>query len=417
MDGEAGTAQVVDTAALAQIEPMLQKAVDEGVIAGAVTLVWRYGEELQFCAVGERNIEKKLPMTRDTLFRIASMTKPITAVAALMLMEEGRLSLADPITKWAPEFAGMRVLKDPQGPLAETYPSPREITIEDLFTHRGGLAQDFSSVGPIAHAHHRALGDTLNSDMDPDAWIEALASLPLSFPPGERFHYGHASDLLGLIVGRIGGRGFRQFLIERIFEPLGMSDTDFYVPAAKRARAAEVYRWDEAQGGLVPVAFIPQETPPQFAPGGGGLISTLDDYLKFARMLLNEGELDGRRYLKPETVRLMRTDRLTPAQREVPFMNIPWWQGHGLGLSLMVVTEPEKQIWMGAASKGAFGWPGAFGTSWQASPQDGLILIYLIQEAMSLAPEAVAEPTSEKHIAARTLLPMFEKQAYAAIGK
>jgi CubicO group peptidase (beta-lactamase class C family) len=414
---DAGSLKGVDKAALTAIQPTLQGVVDAGDLSGAVTLIWRDGEEVQFNAVGMRDIAKGLPMTRDTLFRIASMTKPVTSVAALMLMEEGKLKLDDPITKWAPEFANMQVLKDAQGPLDETYPAPRDITIEDLMTHRAGLAYGFTSIGPIAHAHQKALGDVLNTDTGTDAWMKALGSLPLSYPPGERFHYSHATDVLGFIVGRIGGGDFRGFLMERLFGPLGMVDTDFYIPPAKRERAAEVYRLDDKLEKLEPVAFTQYDAPPAFTGGGGGLVSTLDDYLKFARMLLNEGELDGKRYLKAETVRLMRQNRLTDAQREIPFMGIPFWMGQGFGLGLSVITDPEKQAWMGAGSKGAFGWPGAFGTWWQASPDDGLILIYLIQNSMPLGPEAAAQLATGQRMGARVALPVFQKQAYAAIGK
>ena len=414
---DAGGVGTIDRAALAGIAPALQSVVDSGDLSGAVTLIWRNGEELQFNAVGKRNIEADLPMTRDTLFRIASMTKPITSVAVMMLLEEGKLALSDPITKWAPEFANMRVLKNPTGPLDETYPSPRDITIEDLLTHRAGLAYGFTSIGPIAYAHQKALGDVLNIDMTPDDWMKALASLPLSYPPGERFHYSHATDVLGFLVGRIAGKGFGEFLRERIFGPLGMVDTDFYVPVEKRERAAVVYRLDEKLEKLQPVPFKQHDAPPNFTGGGGSLISTLDDYLKFARMMLNEGELDGTRYLKAETVRLMRTNQLTDEQRQIPFMGIPFWMGQGFGLGLSVVTDPEKQAWMGTSSKGAFGWPGAFGTWWQASPDDGLILIYLIQNSMPLGPEAAAQLATGQRMAARAALPVFQRAAYGAIGK
>ncbi|HTX47993.1 MAG TPA: serine hydrolase domain-containing protein [Caulobacteraceae bacterium] len=416
MDDASGVG-TIDKAALAGIEPALQSVVDSGDLSGAVTLVWRNGEELQFNAVGKRDIEAGLPMTRDTIFRIASMTKPITSAAVMMLLEEGKLALEDPIAKWAPEFAKMRVLRDATGPLDETYPSPRDITIEDLLTHRAGLAYGFTSIGPIAYAHQKALGDVLNIDMTPDDWMKALASLPLSYPPGERFHYSHATDVLGFIVGRIGGKGFREFLRERIFGPLGMVDTDFYVPVEKRGRAAVVYRLDEKLEKLEPVPFKQYEAPPNFTGGGGSLVSTLDDYLRFARMMLNGGELDGRRYLKAETVRLMRANRLTDEQRRIPFMGIPFWMGQGFGLGLSVITDPEKQAWMGAGSKGAFGWPGAFGTWWQASPEDGLILIYLIQNSMPLGPEAAAQLATGQRMAARAALPVFQRAAYAAIGK
>jgi CubicO group peptidase (beta-lactamase class C family) len=404
-------------AALAQIGPSLQAVIDADDLAGAVTLVWRNGEELKFDAIGKRNLATGAPMTRDTLFRIASMTKPVTSAAALMLMEEGKLKLEDPIAKWVPEFAQMRVLKEPTGPVEDTYPAPRQITIEDLMTHRSGLAYGFTSIGPIAYAYQKALGDVLTSDMGPDDWIEALASLPLSYPPGERFHYSHATDLLGLIIGRIEGTSFREALFKRLFEPLGMVDTDFWFPPQKRERAAKVYRMKDDLSALEDTGFPMVDAPPKFCGGGGGLVSTLDDYLKFARMLLAEGELDGVRYLKPETVRLMRTNRLTDAQRAIPFMGIPFWAGQGFGLGLSMITDPEKQAWMGGGSKGAFGWPGAFGTWWQASPEDGLILIYLIQNSMPLGPEAAAQLATGQRMGARAALPVFQKLAYAGIGK
>ena len=417
MDAVVKTAGDFDLEALGPVPGLLQGVIDAGDLSGAVTLIWRKGKVVQFNALGRRNIEAGAPMTRDTLFRIASMTKPVTSVAALMLMEEGRLSLSDPITKWAPEFADMRVLNAADGPLDETHPSPRDITIEDLMTHRAGLAYGFTSIGPIAHAHQRALGDVLNSGMTPDAWMAALGGLPLSYAPGDRFHYSHATDVLGFIVGRIAGMDFRDFLIKRIFQPLGMADTDFFVPPAKRDRAAVVYRQAEESGALEPVAFARHDGPPVFCGGGGGLISTADDYLKFARMLLNGGEVDSVRLLKAETVALMRTNRLTDAQRAIPFMGIPFWDGQGFGLGLSVITDAEKQAWMGAGSKGSFGWPGAFGTWWQADPAQEMVLIYLIQNSMPLGPEAVLQMARSERMGARIALPMFQKMVYAALGK
>jgi CubicO group peptidase (beta-lactamase class C family) len=416
MDGEAGTLQGVDQAALGQIAPALQAVIDAGDLSGFVTLIWRGGEEIQFNALGHRDIEAGAPMTRDTIFRIASMTKPVTTVAAMMLLEEGKLKLDDPITKWAPEFADMKVLKSATGPVEDVYPSPRDITVEDLMTHRAGLAYGFTSIGPIAYAHQKALGDVLTSDMGPDAWMKALAGLPLSYPPGERFHYSHATDVLGFLVGRIEGKPFREVLMERIFGPLKMVDTDFYFPPEKQGRAAKVYRLKDDLSAIEEAPFPRRDAPPSFCGGGGGLVSTLDDYLTFARMLLGEGEVDGVRLLKPETVALMRTNRLTDAQREIPFMGIPFWLGQGFGLGLSVITDPEKQAWMGAGNAGAFGWPGAFGTWWQADPKSGMILIYLIQNSMPLGPEAAAQLATGQRMGARAALPVFQKMAYAAVG-
>jgi CubicO group peptidase (beta-lactamase class C family) len=417
MDGDTGTLQGVDQAALAQIAPALQGVIDAGDLSGFVTLIWRKGEEVQFNALGHRDIDAGKAMTRDTLFRIASMTKPVTSVAALMLMEEGKLRLDDPISQWMPEFKDMRVLKDAQGPVEDTYPAPREITVEDLFTHRSGLAYGFTSIGPIAYAYQKALGDVLSNDMSSDAWLAALAKLPLSYPPGERFHYSHATDVLGFLVGRIAGIDFRDFLFKRIFEPLGMVDTDFWVPLEKRDRMAKMYRLKDDLSALEVAPFPLVDAPPAFCGGGGGLISTLDDYLTFARMLLGDGEVDGVRLLKPETVALMRTNRLTPAQREIPFMGIPFWGGQGFGLGLSVIDDAEKQAWMGIGTNGAFSWPGAFGTWWRADPQEDMILIYLIQNSMPLGPEAAAQLATGQRMGARAALPMFQNLAYTAIGR
>jgi len=417
MDKEAARTAGFSSEGLEKISPSLKAVVDAGDLSGFVTLVWRKGEIAQLNIIGKRDIAQNLPMERDTLFRIASMTKPITSVAALMLWEEGKFHLDDPITKWAPEFANPRVLKRADGPLDETYPSPRAITMDDLFTHRSGLAYGFSSLGPVAHEYQRVLGDVLNNEMSCDAWMRALSTLPLLYPPGERFHYSHSTDVLGFIVGRIAGMPFRDFLIERLFKPLGMKDTDFFVPPAKRKRAAVVYRQDEATGKLNPVPFKQYDSPPAFCGGGGGLISTLDDYLGFARMMLNKGELDGRRYLKADTVSLMCINRLTPVQRAIPFLGaIPMWEGMGFGLGVSVITDPDKLGFLGMGGIGSFGWPGAFGTWWQADPANDMIMIYLIQNSMPLEPGAIAQLATGQRMGARLALPTFQRLTYGSLA-
>jgi len=419
MDGnQTGAGRVqFDADTLARIPGALQSVVDAGDLSGFVTLIWRAGEDVQLNTIGHRDVAAGKPMTRDTMFRIASMTKPITSVAALMLMEEGKLKLDDPITKWAPEFSNMKVLKDATGPVDDVYDAPRDITIDDLMTHRAGLAYGFTSVGPIAHAYQHALGSPLNNPHGPDQWMERLASLPLSYPPGERFHYSHATDVLGFLVGRIAGMPFEDFLQSRIFGPLGMKDTDFWCPPEKRDRMAHLYRIDPQTDKLQDVSFVHEDHRPSFCGGGGGLISTLDDYLTFARLMLNKGELNGVRLIRPETFDLMVENRLTPAQREIPFMGIPFWMGQGFGLGVSTITDPEKQAWMGAGSKGSFGWPGAFGTWWQADPEEDMVMIYLIQNSMELGPEAASQLATGQRMGGRAALPIFQKLTYAALGK
>ncbi|HKP79902.1 MAG TPA: serine hydrolase domain-containing protein, partial [Phenylobacterium sp.] len=196
--------------ALAGIGPALRGLVDQGALAGIVTLVWRRGEVVQVETIGQRDVAAGLPMERDTLFRIASMTKPVTSLAALMLVEEGRLELDSPVTQWLPELKDMQVLKAADGPLDAVVPAARDITVEDLMTHRAGLAYGFTSLGPIAHAHEEKLGSALTNSYTPDEWLKRLGELPLSYQPGERFHYSHATDVLGVLVARIEGKPLGQ---------------------------------------------------------------------------------------------------------------------------------------------------------------------------------------------------------------
>jgi CubicO group peptidase (beta-lactamase class C family) len=416
MDGDQASGGFV-AAGLSEIAPALQRIVDAGDLSGAVTLIWRKGEIVQVNAVGQADREAGAPMQRDTLFRIASMTKPVTSVAALMLLEEGKLALSDPIKRWLPEFADMQVLKDPTGPLDDTYPAPRDITVEDLMTHRAGLAYAFTSVGPIAQAHEDALGSPLGTPLTPDQWLKALGGLPLSYPPGQQFHYSHATEVLGFLVARVAGKPLGEVLKARIFGPLGMVDTDFWCPPQKRGRMAKLYKMGDEPGTLEDVSLPHVDAQPTYEAGGGGLISTADDYLKFARMLLGNGEVDGVRLLKAQTVADMRANRLTDAQRQIPFMALPFWLSQGFGLGLSMILDPQAHQWLGAGSKGSFGWPGAFGTWWQADPEEDLIVIYLIQDSMPLGPEAVANMSARRGLGARAALPVFQKQVYAAIGK
>jgi CubicO group peptidase (beta-lactamase class C family) len=217
------------------VKVALQKVVDSGELAGAATLVYRDGETLTTC-VGWRDVEARLSVERDTVFRIASMTKPITSVAALMLVEEGRIALSEPIARYAPEFSDMSVLRSPDGPVSETDPAEGPITFEDLLTHRAGLTYGDFHRGPIAQAYREALGGEIDSGVAPDDWIARLATLPLISQPGSAMHYGRSTDLLGLLIARIEGAPLGVVLRRRIFDPLGMKDTSFLVPREKERR-------------------------------------------------------------------------------------------------------------------------------------------------------------------------------------
>ena len=212
------------------IKTAVEAVVNDGALAGAVTLVWRGGKVIQSASIGWRDLESRLPVERSTLFRIASMTKPITSLAALMLFEEGRFTLDEPITRWAPEFSQIRVLRSPTGPLDQTEPAQRPITFDDLLTHRSGLTYGSLHSDPIVEAYDQALGSAVDSELSPDDWIARIAALPLIDQPGAGFHYGNSTDLLGLLLARIEGVPLSQLLKRRIFDPLGMKDTGFTVP-------------------------------------------------------------------------------------------------------------------------------------------------------------------------------------------
>lgn len=208
--------RALEASRLNRIAPAIEAAIAKGDPPGAVTLIWRDGKVAQTAALGSRDIARGLPMRRDTLFRMRSMTKPVTSALILMLMEEGKVRLDDPIIKWAPEFARMRVLRDPEGPLDDTYSAPRDITIDDLLTHRSGLAYSFSTKGPISDAYLKAIGNTLFLALPPGEFLRRLAALPLVFAPGEQWLYSHSTDVLGFIAERIEGKPFRDLMRTRI---------------------------------------------------------------------------------------------------------------------------------------------------------------------------------------------------------
>ena len=312
----------------------IREAIDAGLLAGAVTMVWQAGEVLQVNELGYRDVEARLPMQRDTMFRIASMSKPITVAAAMALVEQGRFTLNDPVAKWVPELSEMRVMADVRGSLDDTVAAERPITFDDLMTHRSGLAYAFSVPGPLARAYGK-----LSHRQDQDGWLADLAELPLAHQPGARLTYGVSTDVLGIALSRIEDKPLADVLSERIFEPVGMPDTGFSVGPTGRQRAATMYQLcandtlNHDSMGPAPI------TDPPLCSGGAGLWSTADDYLRFVRMLLAGGAVDGVRVLSEESAHLMRTDRLTDEQRRHPFLGMPYWVGRGFGLNLSVVTD------------------------------------------------------------------------------
>jgi CubicO group peptidase (beta-lactamase class C family) len=375
------------------IEAMLDRFVSAGQLAGAATLIWRDGRIVQSAAVGWRDIAAGLPIERDTLFRIASLSKPITSIVALTLLEEGRFALDEPISRWAPEFANMQVLGAADGPLDLTEPAARPITFEDLLTHRAGLTCGDFHTGPLARAYADALGGDIDSDVSPDDWISGLAALPLIDHPGAGFHYSHATDLLGLLLARMEDAPLSEVMRRRLFGPLGMTDTSFTVPVGQHHRRAKMYGFDDsgrlAERTIGPGGAFLAERPEEmtFQSGGQGLWSTVDDFLTFARLFIGAGAVDGVRILKPETIALMTTNRLSETQRaSARLLGMSVFAHHGFGLGVAVVLDPEK-AWA-IRCKGAIGtvgWPGAYGGWWQADPVEQSIMIFLAHNALELA--------------------------------
>ncbi|WP_197381300.1 serine hydrolase domain-containing protein [Mycolicibacterium mengxianglii] len=391
----------------------IREAVDNGLLAGAVTLVWQGGEVLQVNEIGYRDVEAGLPMQRDTIFRIASMTKPVTVAAAMTLVDEGKLTLTDQITRWLPEFSAMRVLSDPRGPLDDTVPAQRPITVDDLMTHRSGLAYPFSVLGPLAKAYAG-----LPHRQEQDRWLAELAVLPLVHQPGERLTYSVATDVLGILVSRVTGKPVHEVLEERILGPLGMTDTGFFVTSEGRRRAATMYKLDENNRLTHDVMGPPPISPPPFCQGGAGLWSTADDYLRFIRMLLGNGAVDGIRVLSEEAVTQMRTDQLTEQQKTLPFLGMPFWVGRGFGLNLSIVTDPAKSAPLyGPGGRGTFSWPGAYGTWWQADPEADLVLMYLIQNLPNLTADAAAIGGNTSLAKLQAAQPRFVRRTYQALGR
>jgi CubicO group peptidase (beta-lactamase class C family) len=366
-----------------ELADVLTRLVESGQLAGAATLVQRDGKNLCVCG-GWRDVEAKRPIKRDTLFRIASMTKPITSVAALMLVEEGRIALTDPIAKVAPEFSQMRVLLSPDGPLHENAAAARLITFEDLLTHRAGFTYGDFQRGPIARAYREALGGDIDSDVVPNDWIERLAKLPLIGQPGSAMYYGRSTDLLGLLIARIEGAPLGVVLKRRIFDPLGMKDTSFWVPPEKRSRRAAAYGFNDAGTLIKRVtwggAVVPERTEHMaYESGGAGLWSTIDDYVNFARLFVEGGQMDGVRLLRPETLALIMTNRLSEEQRTNSgwLGRKPFAVGRGFGLGVAVILATDKADFMRRGNVGSVGWPGAYGGWWQADPVEGSVSIFL----------------------------------------
>jgi CubicO group peptidase (beta-lactamase class C family) len=373
-------------------------------VPGVVTLVSRRGE-VHVDAIGTKASGGSEPMRRDTIFRVASVTKPIVAAAAMILVEECKLRLDEPVDPWLPELADRQVLRAIDGPLDDTVPANRPISLRDLMTFRLGIGAVM--VFPPRYPIQRAMAEAgiAPGPMLPthasDELMERFGSLPLAHHPGEKWMYNSGSDILGVLISRAIGTSLEEFLRERIFVPLSMNDTAFSVPESKLDRLPTAY-WTNFETGEFEVfdgvADSRWARPPLFESGAGGLVSTADDLLAFGQMMLNGGRLGSERILSRPSVELMTTDHITPAQKAVSGFFPGFWDNHGWGFGGAIVTRRDD-----LASTGRYGWDGGYGTSWYVDPKEGLVGILLTQRVW----DATGIP--------RVLLD-FWTSAYAAIS-
>ena len=373
---------------LGRLHDVMAGHVETGDLPGVVTLVSRRGE-VHVDAIGRIAIDGA-PMQRDTIFRISSMTKPVTAVAAMILVEQCKLRLDEPLDRWLPELADRKVLRTIDAPLDDTVRARRAITLRDLLTFR--LGYGMIMVFPDRHPVQRAIAEAgfapgpVFPSFPPDELMKRYGSLPLIHQPGERWLYNSGTEILGVLIARVAGTTFGAFLRDRILAPLGMKDTAFSVPQAEHHRFATAYARDRAAGALK--IFDDPATgkfaqPPVFENGSAGLVSTADDFNAFAQMMLNGGRLGNERILSRPSVELMTTDQLTPDQKQGSELLLADNLGWGMGLSVFTARDDLCSV------PGRFGWDGGYGTSWYSDPKENLTGILLTQRMMD-SPQPLA---------------------------
>ena len=359
---------------LARIGETLKADIAAGRIPGAVIAIARHGKLVALDAYGWRDKAANLPMTSDTIFNIASMTKPMTAVGGLMLYEQGKLLIDDPLSKYFPKFASMKVaVRDIGEPTSETVPANLQITIQDLMRHTSGIIYGGRG-NTVVHKMYPAGSGDAASNYDGTAFMDKLATLPLLYQPATVWDYGFGLDILGLTIEKISGQTLGQYLQANLFAPLGMTDTGFTISADKAARYARPLPSDPDTGK--PQARSPELTQPlKFECGGGCAASTATDYLRFAMMLMNGGRAGEARLLGPRTIAYMLSDQLGPNIKNLVGNADPTRADYGFGLGVAVRTTPGVVRMMG--SVGQFSWPGASGTDWWVDPREELAVVYL----------------------------------------
>src|SRR3982074_1504476 len=361
-------------AKLQRVGDYIRNEIATSKIPGAIILIQQHGQPVYFESLGVRNVATKLPMTADTIFRLYSMSKPVTSVAAMMLVEEGKLSLDDPVSKSLPAFADVKVGVGKRGePALVLEPVNRPITIEDLSRHTSGLTYGFYGDSAVRKLYAQA--DLFNGDLDNAEFVERIAKLPLAEQPGTQWDYGHSTDVLGRVIEVVSGRSLFQFEKERLLDPLGMTDTAFYVAdAAKRPLLAEAMPDDRF---VSPVAGIRDPmTLRRWQSGGAGMVGTIGDYARFAQMLLNGGTFEGRRYLKPDTIALMASDHIAPETKSARafYCHPGATSGFGLGFAVRTAVPPNTQ-W----PLGEYRWDGVAGTFFFIDPADDMFAIFMVQ--------------------------------------
>ncbi len=378
----AGSLQGFDRDRLGRLDAVLHRYVDEGRLPGVQTLVSRRGELVHRDRYGVTDVETGAPVADDTLYRIYSMTKPITSVALMVLFEEGRVLLEDPVSRWLPELADLRVWVDGTADAPETRPLETPLTVHHVLTHTSGLTYGFQYAHPVDELYRRDdLGTFGVPDYDLDEGMARLGRMPLLFEPGTRWNYSMSTDVCGALVERISGVPLDVFLRTRILEPLGMADTGFHAPEADADRCSTLYACTPSTPMLAIAPAASMTRPATFLSGGGGLVSTADDYLRFGHMLLGEGELDGARILSPRTLRSMTRNHL-PGGRTLNEMGQTTFsevtmEGTGFGLGFSVLVDPAANLSLG--SEGLYAWGGAASTAFWVDPAEELVVVFMTQ--------------------------------------
>jgi CubicO group peptidase (beta-lactamase class C family) len=358
----------LDQARLERLEKLVRADVERGRIPGVVMLVVRDGKVVMNKAIGRQDAEKGVAMRTDSIFRMYSMTKPIVSVAAMMLVEEGRLLLSDPVSLHIPELKGLKVGVE-KGDGLDLVAAAREPTVHDLMRHTSGFTYGIFGKSMVKELYGKAGVD--RSDQDNGEFIKKLSSVPLMNQPGSTWEYSRSTDVLGVVVERVSGQTLDRFLEERILKPLGMKDTGFSVPADKQSRIAEAFPTDPDSKQAV--KLIEVREPPKLLSGGGGMVSTAADYLRFTRMMLNGGELNGVRILSKKTVEYMTSDHLGAVRGPAYLPGA----GYGFGLGFAVRLTDGQAATPGSA--GDYNWGGLGGTYFWVDPKEKLIAIWMMQ--------------------------------------